>query len=83
MRTTKRDVLGRLEIMNRYTKSRIGEEYDTDFVSHYGGWNLWLKDSNGTMRGKLGFDFRKNTAEFMAYISGVINACAALPTTNK
>ena len=79
MRTSKKDVLGRLEIMNRYTKSRIGEEYETDYVSHFGGWNLWLKESGGTMRGKLGFDCRKSTSEFMAYISGVINACAAFP----
>lgn len=78
MRTTKRDVIGRIEVMNRYTKSRIGEEYGTDFNASYGGWNLWIKESGGCERGKLGFDCRKSTAEFMSYISGVINSMAAI-----
>ena len=76
MRTTREDVLGRLEIMNTYTKSRIGEVYDSSF---FGGWNLYLRKSGGTMRGKLGFDCRKSTHEMMAYISGVINALSATP----
>lgn len=79
MRTTRKDVLGRLEIMNTYTKSRIGEVYDASFASHFGGWNLYLRESGGTMRGKLGFDYRKSTPEMMAYISGVINALSATP----
>ena len=72
-RTTKADVLGRLEYMNKV----CGTEYIADYAAHYGGWKMYI--DNGThSRGALGFDMRKSTGEFMAYMTGVINATLAM-----
>ena len=68
-RTSKADVMGRLEYMNKV----VGEEYTADYAAHYGGWELYLNNGRHS-RGYLGFDLRKSTNEFMAYMSGVINA---------
>lgn len=72
-RTSKQDVLGRLEYMNKV----VGEEYTADYAAHYGGWELYLNNGRHS-RGALGFDARKSTAEFMAYMTGVINATLSL-----
>lgn len=72
-RTSKKDVLGRLEYMNKV----VGCEYTADYAAHYGGWEMYLANGKHS-RGALGFDLRKSTAEFMAYMSGVINATLAL-----
>lgn len=79
MRTTKKDVFGRMAYMSKV----VGVEYSADYVPHYGGWSMWLANSNGREHGELGFDYRKSTAEFMAYMSGVINATLAIKCGNK
>jgi len=77
MRTTKTAVLGRLEYMNKVVAPVIGEQYEASFVSHYGGWDMYKKGDRSHL-GRLGFDCRKSTAEFMAYMTGVINAVCAI-----
>ena len=76
-RTTKTQVLGRLDYMNKFTSSAIGEEYSASYCPHYGGWDLYIKDNKSRI-GRLGFDYRKTTPEFMAYMTGVINAICAI-----
>ena len=76
-RTTKAQVLGRLEYMNKVVAPIIGEEYSASYCPQYGGWDLYFKDDR-SRRGRLGFDYRKTTAEFMAYMTGVINAICAI-----
>lgn len=68
-RISKADVLGRLKYFNEV----VGENYKADYVPHYGGWELYL-DNGHHSRGRLGFDMRMSTAEFMAYMTGAINA---------
>lgn len=72
-RISKQDVLGRLEYFNKV----VGEEYTADYAAHYGGWELYLNNGKHS-RGALGFDIRMSTAEFMAYMKGVINATLAI-----
>lgn len=54
---------------------RLGTNYQTDYVSHYGGWNLYVvdKDNGGHFRSTLGFDTRKSSSEMLAYLSGIYN----------
>lgn len=50
----------------------LGTEYRTDFVSFYGGWNLYIRDVNGGhSHGKYGFDYRKSNKEMVAYLDGL------------
>jgi len=72
-RISKADVMGRLEYFNEV----VGEEYTADYEAQYGGWELYL-DNGRHSRGALGFDMRKSTAEFMAYMTGAINATLAM-----
>ena len=60
----------RVEMLTKYT----GENYATTYAAHYGGWELHVqKEKGGQTRGAFGFDYRKSTAEFMAYLEGCIN----------
>lgn len=54
---------------------RLGTNYQTDYSSVYGGWNLYVVDKNngGHFRSTLGFDARKSSAEMLAYLSGIYN----------
>lgn len=79
-RTTKKDVERRLAFMNTYTKSRLGETYEISYCSGWGGWDMHLEGSTTCNRGMLGFDYRKTTPEIMAYMDGVVNALAQIPS---
>lgn len=72
-RTSKADVMGRLEYLNKV----VGADYTADYAPHYGGWEMYLNNGKHS-RGALGFDYRKSTAEFMSYMTGVINATLAI-----
>ena len=77
-RTTKKDVARRLAFMNTYTKSRLGETYEISYYNR--GWDMYLEGSTTCRRGMLGFDYRKTTPEIMAYMDGVVNALAQIPS---
>lgn len=50
----------------------LGTEYRTDFVSFYGGWNLYIRNKNGGHeRGRYGFDYRKSSEAMVAYLDGL------------
>lgn len=52
---------------------RLGTAYKTNFCSFYGGWNLYeVTEQGGHFRGEMGFDYRKSSAEMLAYLEGVM-----------
>lgn len=52
-----------------FINKKLGTDYTTDYVSHYGGWNMYLASTN--MRDALGFDCRKSHAEMLNYVDGI------------
>lgn len=80
MRYTKKQVKEILDYVNR----RLGSNYSTDYHSGYGGWNMYIVDKehgHRHLRGVFGFDCRKSTKEFVAYLQGIICAIDAHKTT--
>ena len=67
---TKELIEYRIEFIN----TKLGTNYKTDYVSHYGGWNLYeVLPSGGHSRGFIGFDERKSNAEMLNYVDGIYN----------
>lgn len=65
----KRFILARLGWINE----ALGTEYQTDYVSFYGGWNLYIKEkeSGAHFHGMLGFDYRRSSKEMLSYLDGI------------
>lgn len=58
MRYTKTDVLTKVALINK----RYNQNYQVNFHSGYGGWNMYIVDKEHGcrhLRGKFGFDCRK------------------------
>lgn len=71
MRYTQKAVLERLDYFNALT----GRNFKADYHSGYGGWCMYEKNKlGGCCRSYFGFDYRKSTTEFMAYLNGLITA---------
>jgi hypothetical protein len=67
----RKEIEGLIESLNKKT----GMNYTTNFAPHYGGWNLYQKDSHGGQHAcELGFYSRISSKEMVYYLEGVLNA---------
>ncbi len=70
MRINKKDIEGRVNHLNELLGLKDGNEYGVNYASHYGGWEMYVINTHGD--GRFGFSYRKSTAEFYAYLNGLI-----------
>lgn len=66
----KQIIKNKVEMLNELT----GENYTYDYVSSYGGYQMYIIGENGRQfTGWLGFHGRYKPTEFIAYLDGLLN----------
>ena len=56
-----------------FINKKLGSEYQINYSSVYGGWDMYEIWDEGMAhhRGALGFDCRKSNAEMLNYVDGI------------
>lgn len=62
-----------IEYRVRFINKKLGTNYQINYSSCYGGWNMYeIRDEGAAQhRGLLGFDGRKSNAEMLNYVDGI------------
>jgi hypothetical protein len=64
-----------------FINKKLGTDYKADYVSHFGGWNMYLASTN--KRGAIGFDCRKSNEEMLNYVDGIFELLCHYEITPK
>lgn len=64
-----------IEARIKWINDILGTNYIATYDCYYCGWDMYLTGPKGYAgRGALGFDYRKSSAEMLAYVDGCYTA---------
>lgn len=82
---TRTEYMKLIEYRVNFINKKLGTNYQINYSSVYGGWNMYEIWDEGAARhrGLLGFDVRKSSAEMLAYVDGIFELLSHYDVTPK